>query len=79
MIPGSGRVHGVILTLEDIELALPALDALEGCHLTPSEYKRVVVTAQPLGQRAWTYVYVNQTRLAAGGVSPVAEGDWPLQ
>lgn len=79
MVPGSGRVHGVVLTFEDVEAALPALDALEGLHLSPPEYERVTVTVQPSGQTVWTYVYVNQTRLAAGGVSAVAVADWPLR
>lgn len=79
MVPGTGRVHGVILTFADIGAALPALDALEGLHLTPPEYARVTVTAQPSGRTVWTYVYVNEARLAAPGTSRVAGGDWPLQ
>ncbi len=79
MVPGAGRVHGVVLTFKDIEAALPALDALEGLHLSPPEYERVTVTVHPSAQTVWTYVYVNQTRLAAGGVSVVAGGDWSLR
>ncbi len=78
-VSGAGCVHGVVLTFRDIEAALPALDALEGLHLSPPEYERVVVTVQPSGQTVWTYVYVNQMRLAAAGVSAVAGGDWRLQ
>lgn len=78
-VSGAGRVHGVVLTFRDIEAALPALDALEGLHLSPPEYERVLVTVRPSGQTVWTYVYVNQTRLTAAGVSAVAGGDWPLQ
>jgi len=78
MIPGTGRVYGVVLTFANIEAALPALDALEGLHLTPPEYKRVLVTAQPSGETVWTYVYVNETRLAASGVTKVMGGDWTL-
>jgi gamma-glutamylcyclotransferase (GGCT)/AIG2-like uncharacterized protein YtfP len=78
MVPGEGRVYGVVLTFEDIEAALPALDALERCHLSPPEYERVLVNIQPRGEEVWTYVYINQTRLAAEGVSPVLGGDWPL-
>jgi len=79
MIPGTGRVYGVVLTFADIAAALPALDALEGLHLTPPEYARVRVTAQPSGETVWTYLYVNRARLAAPGTSRVAGGDWPLE
>lgn len=79
IVPGSGRVYGVVLTFADIALALPPLDALEGLHLTPPEYARVGATARPSGKTVWTYVYVNQTRLAAPGTSRVAGGDWPLE
>ena len=79
MVPGVGRVYGVVLTFADIEAALPALDMLEGLHLTPPEYARVLVTAQPSGETVWTYVYVNEMRLAASGVSKVAGGDWVLE
>ena len=79
MVPGSGRVYGVVLTFEAIEAALPALDALEGLHANPPEYTRVLVTVQPSGETVWTYVYVNQTRLAASGVTKVVGGDWALK
>ena len=78
MIPGEGRVHGAVLTFADIGAALPALDVLEGCDLTPPEYARVTVTAPPSGLAVWTYIYVNQARLAAPGTSRVVGGDWPL-
>ncbi len=76
IVPGTGRVYGVVLTFADIEAALPVLDALEGLDLTPPEYARVLVTVQPSGEAVWTYVYVNQQRLAASGVTKVAAGDW---
>lgn len=79
IVPGGGRVHGFVLTFADVKAALPVLDALEGLHLTPPEYARVTVTAQPSGETVWAYVYVNQARLAAAGVTPVAGGDWPLR
>jgi gamma-glutamylcyclotransferase (GGCT)/AIG2-like uncharacterized protein YtfP len=79
IVPGSGRVYGVVLTFADIALALPPLDVLEGLHLSPPEYARVGVTARPSGKTVWTYVYVNQLRLAASGISRVAGGDWPLE
>ena len=75
MVPGRGRVYGFVLTFADIEAALSALDALEGLHLSPPEYERVVVV-QPSGERVWTYVYINGARLAASGVTPVVGGDW---
>lgn len=79
MIPGEGRVYGVVLTFADIGAALPALDALEGLHLTPPEYARATVTVQPSGSTVWTYVYVNQARLAAPGTSRVVGGNWTLE
>lgn len=79
MVAGEGRVYGFVLTFADLEAALPALDALEGIHLEPPEYERVVVTVQPSGEQVWTYVYVNGVRLAAEGTAPVSGGDWPLQ
>ena len=78
IVPGRGRVYGVVLTFKDITAALPALDALEGLHLTPPEYARVLVTVQPSGKTVWTYVYVNQTRLAVAGVTKLVGGDWAL-
>ena len=78
IVPGAGRVYGVVLTFGDVTAALPALDALEGLHLSPPEYERVLVTAHPSGKTVWTYVYVNQTRLAAAGVIKVVGGDWAL-
>ena len=77
MVPGKGRVYGVVLTFADLGAALPELDALEGLHLTPPEYERVLVTVRPSGETVWTYVYINQTRLAGTGVTPVSGGDWP--
>ena len=77
MVPGAGRVYGVVLTFADLGAALPDLDALEGLHLTPPEYERVLVNVGPSGETVWTYVYVNQVRLAGAGVTPVAGGDWP--
>ncbi len=76
IVPGTGRVYGVVLTFENIGAALPVLDALEGLALSPPEYARVLVTVQPSGDTVWTYVYVNRARLAAAGVTRVAEGDW---
>ncbi len=78
MVPGRGRVYGFVLTFADIGAALPALDALEGLHLIPPEYERVIVV-QPSGEAVWTYVYINQKRLVAAGVSPVVGGDWLLR
>ena len=79
MVPGKSRVYGFILTFADIEAALPALDMLEGLHLTPPEYERVVVKVQPSGEAVWTYVYINRARLAAAGISPVVGGNWSLR
>ena len=78
MVPGTGRVYGVVLTFADIEAALPVLDTLEGLDLTPPEYGRILVTVQPSGKTVWTYVYVNSVRLAASGVTKVATGDWAV-
>ena len=76
-VPGENRVYGIVLTFADFGAALPELDALEGLHLTPPEYERVLVTVGPSGETVWTYVYINQTRLAGAGVTPVVGGNWP--
>lgn len=76
-VPGDGRVYGVVLTFADFGAVLPDLDALEGLHLTPPEYERVLVRVQPSGETVWTYVYINQARLEGAGVTPVAGGNWP--
>ena len=76
-ISAEGRVYGVVLTFADLGAVLPELDALEGLHLNPPEYRRVLVNVQPSNETVWTYVYINQTRLEGEGVTPVMNGNWP--
>ena len=53
MIPGEGRVHGFVLDYKDVEAALPHLDALEGCDLSPPLYHRALVKVYPTGETVW--------------------------
>ena len=81
MIPdeaSEGRVHGFLLDFEDIEGALPHLDALEGCDLSPPLYHRVLTKVRPTGETAWTYLYARRERLRMPGVTLLANGVWPV-
>ena len=76
MIPGEGRVHGFVLDYEDIAAALPHLDALEGCDLSPPLYHRVLTKVHPTGETVWTYLYARRERLSAPGVTLLPAGIW---
>ena len=78
MIPGEGRVSGFVLDYEDIEAALPQLDALEGCDLSPPLYHRVLAKVYPTGATVWAYLYARRERLEAPGVTLLADGVWPV-
>jgi gamma-glutamylcyclotransferase (GGCT)/AIG2-like uncharacterized protein YtfP len=69
-------VHGELLTFEDPEERLPALDGLEGFY--PGEnsfYRRILVPATPAeadgGVLAWTYVIETANGVYLPG------GRWP--
>jgi gamma-glutamylcyclotransferase (GGCT)/AIG2-like uncharacterized protein YtfP len=74
--PGQGRVYGWCYRYEDIERALPVLDALEGVHCEPPEYYRVQVRCQPSGEVAWVYLYRDLARLASESARRVESGNW---
>lgn len=79
VIQGNGRVHGTILEFHDWEKACPALDALEGCNLTPPEYRRMIVRTTETTQPVWLYVYANPGRLQQQGVTYLPDGYWEIQ
>ena len=75
---GEGRVYGFMLDFENIEAALPHLDALEGCDLSPPLYHRVLAKVYPTGETVWTYLYARRERLEAPGVILLSDGVWPV-
>ncbi len=78
MIPGERRVHGFVLDYEDVGAALPHLDVLEGCDLSPPLYHRVLVKICPTGETVWTYLYARRERLSAPGVTLLLDGIWAV-
>ena len=73
---GWGTVHGELITFDDAESRLPAIDRLEGFH--PGGqclYKRVLVTAAVNGacEVAWVYVVETTRRLQRR----LHSGRWP--
>lgn len=77
MVWGRGRVEGVLLRYDDIAAALPVLDELEGCHLSPPEYTRVELMVYPQKITAWGYLYARLGRLEPPGALYLATGRWP--
>ena len=72
--PGGGAVYGELLTFDDPEERLPALDSLEGFMPgAPSLYQRVLVPVELPETKllAWTYVIPSAT----GAHLP--DGRWP--
>lgn len=76
LVRGEGRVHGWRYTYADISKALKVLDHLEGLHLEPPEYERVVAVAQPSKKKAWVYLYVGRERLEQATATLVSTGIW---
>ena len=73
---GWDGIHGELLTFDDAERRLPAIDGLEGYRPgEPSLYRRVLIPALPLGEEpavlAWAY--------AVGSASGeyLSGGRWP--
>jgi gamma-glutamylcyclotransferase (GGCT)/AIG2-like uncharacterized protein YtfP len=72
-----GPVYGEILTFDDPEIRLPAIDRLEGFHPGgPSLYRRVLVPVQVNGTMfpAWLYVGFPSTER---GLQPLGSSHWP--
>lgn len=81
MVPGEGRVYGVLLDYDQdaIDKALGYLDELEGVNEKPPYYRRVTVQALPMDEPVWTYLYDRPQRLSQPGARLVAEGRWQGQ
>jgi gamma-glutamylcyclotransferase (GGCT)/AIG2-like uncharacterized protein YtfP len=76
LIRGNGNVQGWLYTYKDINKALIHLDELEGIYLSPPEYERVEVIAQPSGKMVWVYLFLNQDRLAKETAVRLEHGIW---
>lgn len=79
IIPGSGRVHGVLLDYQDIATALPFLDELEALGETPPLYARIQALALPMQEEVWAYVHARQERLLRPGATRIVNGRWSEQ
>lgn len=76
MVPGEGRVHGVLLDYDAIDVALVHLDALEGVAEEPPYYRREIVEALPMLESVWTYLYARPQRLEQPGAQRISTGRW---
>ncbi len=74
LVPGKSRVYGWRLSFADEARALNALDELEGVHLNPPEYKRVIARSQPGTEAVWLYLYCDYERLKTAEHLP--DGNW---
>ena len=79
LIPGKDKVYGWIYTYKNIDKALVHLDELEGLHLQPPEYERVITIAKPGEKRVWVYLFLNQARLEKEGAVRLESGVWAPQ
>lgn len=71
-----GPVYGELLTFDDPETRLPAIDRLEGFHPGgPCLYRRVLVSLSVSGQASWAWVYVGDPDRR--GLRPFLSGIWP--
>jgi len=71
-----GSLHGELLTFDDPETRLPAIDRLEGFHPGgPSLYRRVLVPVCIPGQISPAWVYVGVPKHWARRSLP--NGTWP--
>jgi gamma-glutamylcyclotransferase (GGCT)/AIG2-like uncharacterized protein YtfP len=71
-----GPVYGELLTFDDPETRLPAIDRLEGFHPGgPSLYRRVLVPVCIPGQISPAWVYVGTSKHRARRSLP--NGTWP--
>src|SRR5690554_2494230 len=71
-----GPVYGELLTFDDPETRLPAIDHLEGfLPGGPSLYRRVLVPASTRGQRVLVWLYVEGASRRPPG-RRLADGVW---
>ena len=72
-----GPVYGKLLTLDDPETRLPAIDRLEGFRPgDPSLYRRVLVPVQANGAVLPTWLYVGEDPIS-GRFTPLGGSRWP--
>jgi len=70
-------VYGELLTFDDPETRLPAIDRLEGFHPGgPSLYRRVLVPVYAEKELIPAWLYVGG-RLSEGRVAPLGDSSWP--
>jgi gamma-glutamylcyclotransferase (GGCT)/AIG2-like uncharacterized protein YtfP len=71
-----GPVYGELLTFDDPETRLPAIDRLEGFHLGgPCLYRRVLVSAQVHGTVLPAWLYVGEDPIS-GRLTPLGGSRW---
>lgn len=71
-----GLVYGEILTFDDPEIRLPAIDRLEGFHPGgPCLYRRVLTSAQVHGTVLPAWLYVGED--LSGRLTPLGGSRWP--
>lgn len=71
-----GYLYGELLTLEDPETCLPAINRLEGFHPDgPCLYRRVLIPARIKGAMLPAWLYVVGDRWT-GGIKELSGGVW---
>jgi gamma-glutamylcyclotransferase (GGCT)/AIG2-like uncharacterized protein YtfP len=71
-----GDVYGELLTFDDPEIRLPAIDRLEGFHPGgPCLYRRVLTSTQAHGSVLSAWLYVADTT-GHRGFKPLPSGNW---
>ena len=72
-----GPVYGELLTFENPETRLPAIDRLEGFHPGgPCLYRRALVAVQANGGVLHAWLYVGENPIS-GGLTPLGGSCWP--
>ena len=68
--PGRGQVQGGVMRFENIAAALELLDELEEAEAEPPMYTRRLVDVEPLGLKAWVYVYNLSVKRLGASLQP---------
>jgi len=72
-----GPVYGELLTFDDPETRLPAIDQLEGFRPGgPCLYRRVLVSTQAHGTVLPAWLYVGENSIS-GRLTPLGNSRWP--
>ena len=75
-LAGWGEIHGELLTFDDPEERLPAIDGLEGYRPgEPGLYRRVLIPVVPLGAEPGVLAWAYAVESASGVYLP--GGRWP--